>query len=60
MMFKLQDGDLRPYQKGKKGKFKDKYIYDTRIKGYGCGGHIYGDDFSNSERQAVIEYLKSL
>lgn len=37
-----------------------KTIYDTRLPGYGNGGHTYGDSLSTDERKAVIEYLKTL
>jgi len=35
-------------------------IYDTTLPGYGNGGHTFGDDFTDSERSAVLEYLKTL
>jgi mono/diheme cytochrome c family protein len=35
-------------------------IYDTSQIGRGNGGHRYGDDLSEEERMAVIEYLKTL
>jgi mono/diheme cytochrome c family protein len=35
-------------------------IYDTTLPGYGNGGHLFGDDLSDAERAAVIEYLKTL
>ncbi len=35
-------------------------VYDTRLRGYGNGGHTFGDDLTPEERRAVIEYLKSL
>jgi mono/diheme cytochrome c family protein len=35
-------------------------IYDTRLPGRGNGGHTFGDDLSEDERMAVIEYLKTL
>jgi len=37
-----------------------KYVYDTTLFGYGNGGHTFGDHFSEAERTAVIEYLKTL
>jgi hypothetical protein len=37
-----------------------KGIYDTDKKGYGNYGHYFGDKLSDSERDAVIEYLKTL
>ncbi|MBT8418746.1 MAG: hypothetical protein KJO42_15020 [Silicimonas sp.] len=35
-------------------------IYDTTFRGYGNGGHTYGDDLTDAERTALIEYLKTL
>ena len=35
-------------------------IYDTTLPGLGNGGHTFGDDLSEEERMAVIEYLKTL
>jgi mono/diheme cytochrome c family protein len=35
-------------------------IYDTTLPGRGNGGHTFGDHLSDSERRAVIEYLKTL
>ncbi len=37
-----------------------KQTYDTTIPGYGNGGHDFGDHLNNSERQALIEYLKTI
>ena len=34
--------------------------YDTSLKGYGNGGHTFGDDLTDSERKALLEYLKTL
>ncbi len=34
--------------------------YNTTLKGYGNGGHRFGDAFSSEEREAVLEYLKTL
>lgn len=39
---------------------EDNYTYNTQLKGYGNYGHTYGDKLSNSERKALIEYLKTL
>ena len=36
------------------------HIYDTTIPGYGNGGHTYGDALTADERDALIEYLKTL
>jgi hypothetical protein len=46
------DPKLPPHERRK--------VYDTTQKGRGNGGHIYGDDLSDAERRAVIEYLKTL
>lgn len=35
-------------------------IYDTTLPGRGNGGHTFGDDLTEAERRAVIEYLKTL
>lgn len=35
-------------------------VYNTTLKGYGNGGHYFGDRLSDKERKAVIEYLKTL
>lgn len=37
-----------------------KFIYDTTQPGYGNGGHDFGDQLSQSQRRAVLEYLKTL
>jgi mono/diheme cytochrome c family protein len=35
-------------------------IYDTTRPGRGNGGHTFGDAFTEPERRAVLEYLKTL
>jgi len=35
-------------------------VYDTTQPGRGNGGHTFGDDLTEEERRAVIEYLKTL
>ena len=35
-------------------------VYDTTKIGRGNGGHTYGDELTEDERAAVIEYLKTL
>lgn len=35
-------------------------VYDTTQPGRGNGGHTFGDDLTDEERRAVIEYLKTL
>lgn len=46
------DAALSPYEQRK--------IYDTTKPGRGNAGHTYGDDLTDVERRAVIEYLKTL
>ncbi|GAB4551615.1 MAG: hypothetical protein Tsb0013_13700 [Phycisphaerales bacterium] len=38
----------------------DINVYDTTIESYGNMGHTFGDDLTDEERAAVIEYLKTL
>lgn len=38
----------------------DKNTYDTTLKGYGNSGHTFGDHLTDSERSALLEYLKTL
>lgn len=35
-------------------------VYNTTLKGYGNYGHTFGDKLSVTERNAMIEYLKTL
>jgi hypothetical protein len=35
-------------------------IYDTNLPGRSNAGHLYGDDLTEEDRMAVIEYLKTL
>jgi len=35
-------------------------VYDTTLYGYSNEGHTFGDQLSDAEREAVIEYLKTL
>ena len=39
---------------------KGDYTYDTTLPGYGNQGHRFGDHLSESQRRALIEYLKTL
>jgi mono/diheme cytochrome c family protein len=40
--------------------YERRKIYDTTLPGRGNGGHPFGDKLSETERMAVIEYLKTL
>ncbi len=35
-------------------------IYDTTLPGYSNQGHTFGDELSEADRKAVLEYLKTL
>ncbi len=39
--------------------FERRKIYDTTKSGRGNVGHTFGDDLTEEERMAVIEYLKT-
>ncbi len=39
---------------------KNAALFDTTQVGNGNGGHYWGTDFSDAERMAVIEYMKTL
>jgi hypothetical protein len=40
--------------------FERRKVFDTTRPGQGNGGHTFGDDLTDDERIAVIEYLKTL
>jgi mono/diheme cytochrome c family protein len=40
--------------------FEQRKVYDTTKPGRGNGGHTFGDDLTDEQRRAVIEYLKTL
>lgn len=44
----------------KRPAIERRKVYDTTQPGRGNGGHVYGDDLTEEERGAVIEYLKTL
>ncbi|HET6582845.1 MAG TPA: hypothetical protein VFG69_05345 [Nannocystaceae bacterium] len=37
-----------------------KFIYDTTQLAHDNGGHVFGDNLTDDERRAVLEYLKTL
>ncbi len=37
-----------------------KRLLDTTLWGYANGGHLYGEDLTEDERDALLEYLKTL
>jgi mono/diheme cytochrome c family protein len=46
------DSTLKPFERRK--------IYDTSLSGRANTGHTFGDDLTDAERFAIIEYLKTL
>ena len=38
----------------------DKQTYDSSISGYGNEGHTFGDHLNDNERNALLEYLKTI
>ena len=49
-----------PYGQEEADDDERSFIYDTTYWSQSNAGHIFGDHFSDSERRAVIEYLKTL
>ena len=45
---------------GNVSAFERRKVYDTTLPGRGNACHTYGDDLSDYQRWAVIEYLKGL
>jgi len=35
-------------------------VFDTRLPGNGNGGHLYGTSLPEADKQALLEYLKTL
>jgi hypothetical protein len=63
MMRRHSAGPIGSWINGKAGAMswdERNHIYDTSLPGYGNQGHTFGDDLSESERLALIEYLKTL
>ena len=40
--------------------FERRKIYDTTVPGRSNAGHTFGDQLTDGERRAVIEYVKTL
>lgn len=47
-------------KEGARDAAEARAIYDTTRRGYGNGGHTFGDALDDAERRAVLEYLKTL
>jgi hypothetical protein len=46
---------------GPNGITKDRYfLFDTRQRGNGKGGHTYGVELSEEDKNKLIEYMKTL
>jgi hypothetical protein len=41
-------------------KAGNKNVYNTTLPGYGNYGHYFGDKLTDKERNALLEYLKTL
>jgi mono/diheme cytochrome c family protein len=39
---------------------KQGVLFDTTLRGNGNQGHTYGDDLPTADREAIVEYLKTL
>ena len=49
-----------PYGHAQTSDSERKYIYDTMQFAHASVGHIFGDHLTDTERRAVLEYLKTL
>ena len=38
----------------------DLFLYDTSVPGNGKGGHEYGTDLPPADKDAIVEYMKTL
>ena len=47
-------------QLSKRAAEGDRWVFDTTRKGFSNAGHDFGTDLSDSDKQALIEYLKTL
>ncbi len=52
--------ELETGQDDEPNSAKRRLIYDTTKLGYGNGGHNFGDVLTDEERNALMEYLKTL
>jgi hypothetical protein len=56
----VYDYDKLGWKYEEKSKPGGTTVYNTDLRGYGNYGHYFGDKLTDQERQAVIEYLKTL
>jgi mono/diheme cytochrome c family protein len=52
--------ELHDGKAGAKDAEERKRIYDTTLTGYSNQGHTFGDELTDEERKAILEYLKTL
>jgi mono/diheme cytochrome c family protein len=52
--------ELKTGRDPKRPGIEQRKVYDARVRGMGNTGHTYGDELTEEERMAVIEYLKTL
>ncbi len=46
---------------GPKGELQNRYfLHDTRVRAEGNGGHLYGTQLSDDDKNKLLEYLKTL
>ena len=57
MGFKIETVDKVP---DKLTNFERRWYFDTRVNGKSASGHDYPNQLDESEKQAVLEYLKTL
>jgi hypothetical protein len=51
----------QPRPTGPRGDLRDPFfLFDTRRRGEGNGGHLYGTELAPQEKDALLEYLKTL
>ncbi|MCA9682034.1 MAG: hypothetical protein KC457_07540 [Myxococcales bacterium] len=48
------------YGQAQASALERRFIYDTTLQGHDNGGHTFGDGFTDHERAAVLEYLKTI
>lgn len=39
---------------------KQYFKFDTRLRGNGNGGHLYGTELGDADKEALVEYMKTL
>ncbi len=50
-----------PRRLGPRGELADTFfLFDTRRRGEGNGGHLYGTELTPEEKEALVEFLKTL